>query len=239
MNRDVVLINGWGMSAAIWQPLAAALPEGCRLHCIDLHELSSGGAGIGALAAAAARRSPRECDVIAWSLGAQVALQWAVQDAAGPRRLVLIAATPCFVASDTWPSGMASSVFEAFADSLEADAAATLQRFALLQARGDANMGTVARALRAAVCDPSGATPALRSGLDLLRRDDLRPILPRVRQPVCLLHGGNDCLVPVAGVHSLCGSLPDARLHVFGDASHAPHVSQPRRAAEAVMEFLS
>ena len=85
MNRDIVLINGWGMSAAIWQPLAAARPEGCRLHCIDLHELSSGGAGIGALAAAAARRSPRECDVIAWSLGAQVALQWAVQDAAGPR----------------------------------------------------------------------------------------------------------------------------------------------------------
>ena len=62
MKREVVLLNGWGMTRTAWQPLTGALPAEWTLHAIDLQELGCGTAA--ALAGAVAERSPRSCDVV-------------------------------------------------------------------------------------------------------------------------------------------------------------------------------
>lgn len=240
MTPDVVLLNGWGMTDAAWLPFVTALPGDCRVHTIDLDELHDGtGAGLEDVAAAAARRAPRHCDVVGWSLGAQVALQWAHDRPAQVRRAALIAATPCFVARPDWPAGMETAVFEGFAASVHRDPAAALTRFALLQARGDANMSAVARVLGAAVYpDTADARAALRAGLEWLRRTDLRPLAPEVRQPVYLAHGAEDAIVPVAAAARLDDELPAGRLYVMRGAGHAPHVSQPVALAACIQEFF-
>jgi pimeloyl-[acyl-carrier protein] methyl ester esterase len=236
MTREVVLLNGWGMTSAAWQSLRSALPSRYRLHAIDLHELEAGRSGsVEDLAATAAARAPGRCDVIAWSLGAQIALQWAHDRPSQVGCAVLIAGTPCFVAKRDWPAGMEVTVFEAFAEQVRSDPRGALNRFALLQARGDANMTAVARALRAALAE---SRPALAKGLACLRDTDLRGLVPRVKQPLLLAHGARDAIVPIAAAERLCGDLPDARLHVYSGAGHAPHLSQPALSAASIAEFF-
>jgi pimeloyl-[acyl-carrier protein] methyl ester esterase len=130
-------------------------------------------------------------------------------------------------------------VFDAFADEVDRDTSAALARFALLQARGDANMSAVARVLRASVCrDTENTRPALHAGLECLRFADLRQRTGGVSQRTCLIHGAHDSLVPLAAAERLCAAMPNARLRVMPDAGHAPHVSDPAAVAAAVLEFL-
>jgi len=240
MTRELVLLNGWGMTQAVWQPLVAAWPEDDRVQRIDLHELAaSASARLADFAVAAAERAPRRCSVVAWSLGAQIAMQWAHDVPAQVERLVLIAATPRFVASDDWPAGMPSSVFDAYDDDFARDPSAALARFAMLQARGDANMSAVARALRAAVCrDADEVRPALHAGLRCLKDSDLRACASKVTQPTRLIHGANDGLVPIAAAERLSTDMRHAQLHVMPAAGHAPHVSEPASVAASIVEFL-
>ncbi|HWI12842.1 MAG TPA: alpha/beta fold hydrolase, partial [Burkholderiales bacterium] len=229
MTRDVVLLNGWGMTKAAWQPLLADLPCDWTTHALDLHELGvSGSAGLGDFVRAAAARAPECCDVIAWSLGAQIALRWAHDRPGQLGRLALLAATPCFVGSADWPHGMDAAVFDDFATGVRNDAAGALARFALLQAKGDVDAGAVARTLRAALCRDAGALNALQAGLECLRRTDLRMQVAPVSQATLLLHGANDGLVPVAAGAWLRGVLPAGGMKVFSGAAHAPHVSAPK-----------
>ena len=241
MRRELVLLNGWGMTQAVWQPMVAALPDDYVVHRIDLHELAPhGDAGIEDFAVAAAGRAPAHCSVVGWSLGAQIALQWAHDSPAQVGRLVLIAATPCFVARSDWPAGMEPSVFDDFADDVQRDASGALARFALLQARGDENMSAVARALRAAVCRDTGDSQrALRAGLECLRRADLRARTGSVTPPAYLIHGAHDALVPLAAAERLRSDMPQARLGVMPRAGHAPHVSEPAAVAASIVEFLN
>lgn len=237
MKREVVLLNGWSMTRAAWRPLASALPADWTLRTVDLHELGSGTSA--ELAAAIAQRAPRTCDVIAWSLGAQLALLWMHDRPDQVRRAALIAATPCFVARADWPAGMDPVTFEAFAAQADAQPAAALQRFALLQARGDANMHAVARALREALCDAGAAGAGLRAGLACLRESDLRAPAARVQAPVFLAHGAQDAIVPVAAATRLAGMLAGSRLEVYGDTGHAPHLSRPAALAAAITGHFS
>lgn len=237
MRLPLVLVNGWGMARATWQPLMDAWGTQRACTAVDLDGLTATGE-VEALAANTARHAPERCDVIAWSLGAQVALQWAHDCPGQVRALALIAATPRFVARDGALAGMDPGVFDAFARDVDGDPAAALGRFALLQARGDARAGAVGRALRAALCDAGRAGERLRSGLACLRATDLRGVAAHVPQPVLLLHGTRDEIVPVAAAQDLARRLPDARLNVFDGAAHAPHVSRPEAVAAALREFF-
>ena len=77
---------------------------------------------------------------------------------------------------------MERAVFDGFARDLAQDADGTLQRFALLQARGDTSARKVARRLQACTASTGSAEQAaLVSGLELLRTTDLRRRCPRLR----------------------------------------------------------
>lgn len=240
--RDVVLLHGWGMTSAVWCALRARWPASWRVHALDLAphiEAAVPGDALSLVAHSIAARAPAHCSVLGWSLGAQVALQWALQRPEQVHRLALIGATPCFVARADWTSAMPPAVFEAFAALVGTDPAAALARFTLLQAQGDEHMSRVARALRAAVHDTAAhGEAALSKGLDLLRRVDLRPCLPRVAPHVRILHGERDGLVPVSAAEYLEHALPHASLHIMREAAHAPHLSQPERTAALIMEFF-
>ena len=237
MTRDVVLLNGWGMTAAVWQALLDVLPADRAWHRIDLHALT--GDEVGDLARAAAARAPRECDIVGWSLGAQIALQWAHERPAQVRRLVLLAATPCFVVRPGWPVAMDARTFADFESALRSAATQALRRFASLQANGDAHMTTVARELRAALCNDEDATHALQAGLACLRNTDLRAMASAIRQPVCLIHGREDRLAPLAAAEFLQRALPASRLHALTATAHAPHVSNAPAVARWITEFLN
>ncbi len=73
----------------------------------------------------------------------------------------------------------------------------------------------------------------------LLDALDLRPLLPEVRQPVLLLCGDRDRVVPRVCEEMLLEGLPNAGRVVIEDCGHMPSYTHPEVFAEVVRQFLT
>jgi len=234
---DLVLLQGWGMRASVWVELAALLVTSLRVHSVEL-SAASGPHTLDTKVDAIAVASANRVVVCGWSMGGQLALQWAATHAAQVARLVLIATTPCFVCSPDWEHGMERAVFDGFAHDLAQDAQGTLQRFALLQARGDTSARKIVRRLQACIAGTATSEQAaLVAGLELLRTNDLRSTLPAIAQPALIVHGERDAVVPLRAGEYLQRNLPHAELAVIEGAAHAPFLAQPRAVAQRIADF--
>ena len=239
---DFVLLHGWGMNAAVWGDTAALLAKTFRVHCVDLPGHGASPActpyTLDALADVVASALPQRLMVCGWSLGGQLALNWARRRPHQVERLVLIATTPRFVRGAEWECGIDTSLLDDFVRDLANDYRATLQRFLALQAQGDVDARAVLRRLRERILvrgEP--AVAALEAGLRILKETDLRADLSHIKQPALILHGERDTIAPLAAGLYLQRALPRAALEVLAGAAHAPFASQPQRAAQHIREF--
>lgn len=66
---------------------------------------------------------------------------------------------------------------------------------------------------------------------------DLSAGLPRIEQPVLLVHGERDAFATREEQDWLLGTLPNARLVSFEGAGHAPHWEEPERFARELAAF--
>jgi len=232
--RDVVLLHGWGISAGVWEGLAARLAPRFRVHAPDLPGYGSAPAckpyTLERIADTVARTAPRRCNVVGWSLGGEVALAWARRAPYQVQRLVLIATTPCFTSRLGWSCGTAPALLDEFGHSLAADGAGTLARFVAGQAKGDARAQTFVGVLQrwSARRTPGSV---LAAGLAILAHADLRRELHSVRQPALVLHGARDRIVPPAAARRLAAALPNAQFSLLRACAHVPFLSQPARVA--------
>jgi pimeloyl-[acyl-carrier protein] methyl ester esterase len=243
----VVLVHGWSMSSAVFDPLAAALPRGLRLVAPDLRGHGDSTAprpfGLddlaGDLAALLERLDLHRVTLVGWSLGAQVALAALPAIRHRVRGLGLVSATPRFTAADGWPHGLAPQAVEVLAHRVRRDPARGLARFFEGQF-ADGELDDVARAglaaLRARI--PLPPVDAALHGLGILATADLRATLPEVKLPAVVVHGERDpiCL-PGAG-RALAEAIPGARLVVLAGAGHAPLLSRPGAVAAALAPLL-
>jgi pimeloyl-ACP methyl ester carboxylesterase len=72
-----------------------------------------------------------------------------------------------------------------------------------------------------------------------LHRLDLRPILPEIRQPVLLIVGDDDRVVPTFHEEVLLGGLPNARRAAIARCGHVPSYTHPEAFVEVVRQFLT
>jgi pimeloyl-[acyl-carrier protein] methyl ester esterase len=143
------------------------------------------------------------------------------------------------VRRDDWPHAVGADVLLSFARDLRLDRERTLGRFAALQAHGDDHAKEVTRALAAASSDRAGVSDdVLERGLRVLRETDLRALAEKVSQRTLLIHGARDALVPSAAAEYLAAHLPLAELEIVSGAAHAPFLSEPRRVARRIVDFL-
>ncbi len=238
---DLVLLHGWAAHGGVWRATVAALESRFRVYRVDL---PGHGASemclpftLDRIVAVLSTSLPERAIVCGWSLGAHLALRWAVVAPQQVERLILIAATPCFVRRADWEHGMEAAVFDEFARDLAANPSAALQRFIVLQAHGDATERAVVRALRKCFEEAPPQATALAAGLQLLNATDLRAQLAAVHQPALVFHGGRDVITPPAAGAWLARALPAARLTMMPAAAHAPFLSNPPAFARQVAEF--
>lgn len=241
MTRPIVLLHGWGLSSRVWAPLQHAFAGGLHVHAPDLPghgNAAPAEAGLDAWRRALLPELPEACVLVGWSLGALLALDLAHRHPERVARLVLIGASPCFVQTDTWQPAMPAATLADFRHQFDTAPDATLGRFIALQGVGDARRREVVRCLDAALTPADTAhKTALAEGLGLLADLDLCTIVPTLSQPVRLLHGAGDSLMPVAAAEWLADTLPDGRLSVFMDAGHAPFLSRPVECASLIEGF--
>jgi pimeloyl-[acyl-carrier protein] methyl ester esterase len=240
---DLVLIHGWSMHGALCHGLAERLAKRFRVHVPDLpgHGRSRDErlTNLADLAARLADLFPAPVHLCGWSLGAQVAMRWALDRPAQVCRLALIAATPRFPAGAGWEAGSALGDLEAFARALHADYRGTLERFIALQAMGSPAPRKVIAAFRHRLAHAAAPDmDALDAGLRILAHTDLRTDVGALTQPTLLLHGARDAVVPEAAGEWLSRALPHSRLIVFPAAGHAPFVSHEAECASALSEHL-
>ncbi len=241
-GREVVLLHGWAMNAAVWDGVAGALSARRRVHRVDLpghgRSQASGGFTLDSLACALAERFPGPVDVVGWSLGGMAGLRWAATAPGTVRSLTLVASTPRFVAEPGW-AGVDAAVLAQFAQGLAADLEGTLARFLALQARGDDAAKETLRTLKAALFARGRPDPAaLASGLAILRDADLRPAVGGLTCPVLVLQGDRDGLTPVATGEWLATHAPGARLECVQGAAHVPFLSHRAVCLAALEGFL-
>ena len=238
---DLVLLHGWGLHSGVWDGVRGDLANCFRVHLVDLPGYGQSTACTPymptELACTVAKAVPQAVCVCGWSLGAQVALRWALDFPEQVKRLVLVAATPRFVRAAGWPSGIEARVLQEFAADLQRNVRSTLKRFVSLQTRGAKD----ARRQSAWLCKRLFAAAnleVLQAGLQILLDTDLRQEMCEVKQPALLLHGKRDELVPVTSARWLKRHLARAKLEVFEDCGHAPFLAQDGKFVKLISEFL-
>jgi pimeloyl-[acyl-carrier protein] methyl ester esterase len=239
---DLALIHGWGLNARVWGGAARRLAASFTLHAVELPGHGESPRVPGALGAwidALAEALP-PAHVLGWSLGAQLALALAARRPHAVRSLVLVAATPRFVAGGDWPWGVDPDALARIEADVAAEPRAALKRFLALQAQGDAAAREVTRVLRGCLAQrPLASAQALVEALALLRANDLRADARAVSAPTLVLQGARDPLVPAAAGRWLAQALARGRLEAFGSAAHAPFVSAEAEFADTVSTFVN
>ena len=156
-------------------------------------------------------------------------------------RLVLVCATPRFVAAADWAPAMASATLARFGDELRVAYRPTLQRFLTLQVQGSAEGRATLAALRSALF--ARGEPSPRGARVRARRAagdrPARRRAARSRAPALVVTGSRDALTPPAAGAWLAGALPQ---RAPTSTSRTPRTRRSCRIAPqfdaAVTEFL-
>jgi pimeloyl-[acyl-carrier protein] methyl ester esterase len=241
----LVLLHGFAMHGGLFAPLVDALATHRRVLVVDLpgHGRSPPASAftlemlVDAVDAAIAMEA--QLDVVGWSLGGQVALEWARIRPSRIRKLVLVATTPSFIARPGWPHAMSVVTLARFGDELRADYRQTLARFLALQVHGsDAGRATLAK-MRTRLLDRGEPAPSgLAEALGLLRETDLRERLASIATPALVVGGERDAIVPIEATRRLAVALPNARHATIAGAAHAPFLSHTGAFVDAVRAYL-
>lgn len=243
-GSDVVLIHGWGMHSGIWGTFAERLAQHYRVTLIDLpghgrSSLPAGGFDLPRLAQLLVEAAPANAAWIGWSIGGIAALQAALLYPRAIRRLTMIGALPQFLQSEDWPHAVAPATLQTFASSLESNPTQTLQRFLSLQVRGCDDENAALTMIKQQIASrPAPQLEALRLGLEILRRANLRSSLHNLQAPLQILLGDRDMLVPLAGGEAFHHLVPAAHYSIVDKAGHTPFISHRDATLQALRQFL-
>jgi len=243
--KKLVFWHGWGVGPAVWtdlveqlrgllnnpyelvvQPLPGYTPEQEPV----VYYSASG------LLEDLMKEITEPITLCGWSLGAMLALLAASLFPERIEKLILIGATPRFMKRTDWSEGVPLNMIDKLGSSLRVDPASTLRRFITIFNQNDIHAREIARKLTDITSAPA---PSLESGLDLLKHTDLRPIVQNISQPVLLLHGEKDPLMPLSAAKWLQKHLKQAQLAVLPQASHAPFLSDTLTSAQFISDFLN
>ena len=247
-GRPLVMLHGWGMHSGLWFPLLPRLIERYRLQLVDLpgHGYSDALVTPPPLSLRrvveavelAIAETPAPLMILGWSLGGQVALEWARLRPERVGALVLMSTTPSFVQRPDWPHAMAATTLRQFGDELRVGYRQTLQRFVTLQVQGSEHARDTLGSLRTHLFARGEPSPqALRDSLELLASSDLRSGISAISQPALVIAGDRDTLTPVAAGRFLASALPHASLVVIHGAAHTPFLSHPQAVIAALDAF--
>lgn len=253
VRPTLVMLHGWGLNLAVFDTLAAQLASRYDVLRLDLPGHGRSDADVAVLedgidtaatqlSAEIAIHRPADrapLHLLGWSLGGLLALALAAAAPQRIARITLLASTPCFVARDDWPHGLAPAVLENFATQLRADYHRTVHEFLELQARGSAQASSTLRELQAALDARGAATPrALVAGLELLRSVDLRERLTQVAAPTLVIGGQYDRVTPPGAGRALAAALPRGEYREIARAGHAPFLSHVDTVAQWLLENI-
>ncbi|PKH02413.1 pimeloyl-[acyl-carrier protein] methyl ester esterase [Psychromonas sp. MB-3u-54] len=238
---DLILLHGWGVNSAVWNPVLEGLSAHFRVHLIDLpgfgnsEELAE--YSLDTIVERIMERVPEQSIWCGWSLGGLIASHACYLYPDKIAKLIQVCTSPKFVGDELWP-GVETIVFENFKSGLLKNANKTLARFIGIQAMGCQSARKDTLILKKLLTDTKQASlRALSEGLDLLSESDLRMEFVQIRLPCLSIFGQFDGLVPIETSVAMQQLLPDSLQKVFMYSSHAPFVSEPEEFIDNIISF--
>jgi len=240
---ELVMLHGWGMHSSIWIGFAERLAEHYRLYMPDLPGHGNSPyrqeRELGDWARACLEVAPPRALWLGWSLGAQIALQAALEQPQRVGGVIGVCGTPRFVQAHDWPHAMSLETLQQFISASRQDHRKTLERFLALQVRGSDDSLETLRLLRERLrIKPDPRPEALDAGLELLKTVDLREDLGRLACPTAWLFGERDTLVPADVAVALAERLPQPLTRVIPGSAHAPFLSHPNETLDSLCNLL-
>lgn len=75
--------------------------------------------------------------------------------------------------------------------------------------------------------------------LELLPLDQVEALLQKIRQPVSLIWGARDHILPLRQGHWIKEHLPQAEFHILPEVGHAPQEEAPSKVNKIIIAFLA
>ncbi len=239
----LVLLHGWGLNSAVWQPLitqlSADFKSNFHIITVDLPgfcenvEKKPQPYSLANITKQIDNAIEQPAIYLGWSLGGLVATEMALVYAEKVLALITVASSPRFLEEAAakenqaviWP-GIKPKVLAAFHQQLQVDTKKTIAGFLKIQAMGSPHIRDDIKQISQLVMQqqmPSKAT--LDESLNLLEVSDYRNKLVEIKQPFLRLYGSADSLVPKAVIKHVANIAKQSEQHIFEHASHAPFIS--------------
>jgi pimeloyl-[acyl-carrier protein] methyl ester esterase len=208
-----------------WAQPSDALTRGLSLHhahTFDYSEYPNAQASFDALA-----RHGDVQEVIAWSMGAQLAIRAVAAGVLRPTHMTLLCAPFQFVSDQQFSGGMDPITYQQFRTNYAEDPARTKKKFHALVAKGDSYARRIQGMLdhHPQVDDTARWLP----WLDDLAETSLRGVDASALPPTLLIYGTEDAIVPIAQAEKMHQLLPQATVSRWVGAAHAPHLHDAAR----------
>lgn len=245
----IILLHGWGLNSAIWQPLIANLPTEFtdNFHVITI-DLPGFGSNVNKkispysllnICQHITNTVEQPAIFLGWSLGGLVATEMALMYPEKVLGLITVASTPRFLEQRSekvvedkvldqliWP-GIKPRVLDVFHQQLQVGVKKTINGFLKLQAMGSPHVRQDIKQINQLVFQHDMANKeTLDESLRLLETSDYRLKLKDIKQPFLRLYGSADSLVPKSVIEQVAKlTKNNSEQHIFDRASHAPFIS--------------
>jgi pimeloyl-ACP methyl ester esterase len=239
----VLLIHGWLGNRSFWERQVAALRDRFTVVTVDLrgHGESSPprtGYTIGGMAADLEQLvraiGAQRVALVGWSMGGLIAQELARRLGDRVTALVLVGTTAGALTDPKNPHGnpaLAEEIQKAVAE----DFRGFVRTFAPTLFKAGAASPLVAWTTgQLQRTPPHVAQACIESVLSV----DLRDKLSVLKVPTLVMHGRHDAQFPVAMAEELKKGIPGAKLVLFEESAHSPHLEEPERFNEVIGEFL-
>lgn len=238
----ILWLTGWSMPDTVFDRLRVLLPD---FHHISVDYSDADSPEKMLLLTETAARNFLSSDgstcqtshspllIAGWSLGGLLALRLAVKGFADG--LVLFAATARFTSSkEELDRGWADTHVRRMIRGLIKDrqiVETEFRQLILTEEEWENNLGKSLPPIG------SWTTPALITGLQILRNEDYLSQLSMIDCPVLLVHGTEDKICPYGAVSELITQLPQAELLTIPASGHAPFLGRETHIADELRRW--
>ena len=157
-GEPLIVLHGWGMNSAVWEPVRATLEKQFCVSWIDLpghgknsHIKADSLDEIVELILPHISQTPNNTHLMGWSLGGLIIQAIAQRIPENIKCMTMVASTPRFSQTENWHHAMSDEVLSNFSENLSKDIEGTLKRFIALQFMGVKSTKTIQRELTQAV----------------------------------------------------------------------------------------
>lgn len=248
-TRTLILIHAFPLSADMWLPQLAKVPQGWRFIAPDVRGFRGAGPAFEDAALSGATMDDYADDVLALidhldiervavaglSMGGYIAMALAAR---APERVTHLILADTRMTADT-PEGRAGR------DTMKADverdgprAVADAMLPTLIGRTAQTDQPDLGDAVRHLI--EINRAEAISGAIDALRsRPDRTEVLSRLAVPAFVICGAEDVITPPVDSEAMARAIPSARLEIIPRAGHLSSLEQPAAFTAALQAFLS